>query len=76
MKAILKFDLDAADDAMAHRRCVKSLEMACFIFDLTNNTRKKFTDDENYCQETADKIFEEIYSGMVLNGIIIDELIE
>jgi len=40
MKAILKFDLDNIDDEYAHRRCVKSLDMALALWDFSNELRK------------------------------------
>jgi hypothetical protein len=33
MKATLTFNLDDSDDAIEHFRCIKSLDMALFIFD-------------------------------------------
>lgn len=40
MKATLSFDLDDADDALNHYRCVKSLDMALFIWDFSNKLRQ------------------------------------
>ena len=33
MEAILKFNLDDPNDVMAHKRCVKALEMALLVRD-------------------------------------------
>ena len=33
MRATLSFNLDDSDQAMEHFRCIKSLDMALFIFD-------------------------------------------
>ena len=33
MRATLSFNLDDSDEAMEHFRCIKSLDMALFIFD-------------------------------------------
>ncbi len=39
-KGILEFDLNDADDNMAHKRAVKSLDMALALWDITHNTKK------------------------------------
>lgn len=39
MKATLSFNLDDTDDAMEHYRCIKSLDMALFIFDFAEKLR-------------------------------------
>ena len=39
-EAILKYDLNDSDDAMAHMRAVKSLDMALALWDITHNTKK------------------------------------
>jgi hypothetical protein len=36
MKATLTFDLSDSDDALEHYRCIKSIDMALFIWDLRN----------------------------------------
>jgi|LakMenEpi03Aug12_release.lakeMendotaPanAssembly.Ray.scaffolds.fasta_scaffold2315673_1 hypothetical protein len=36
MRAVLSFNMDDADDAINHYRCVKSLDMALFIWDWRN----------------------------------------
>lgn len=40
-KAILKFDLNDPDDQMAFKRANKSLDMACVLFEIQNNLKKK-----------------------------------
>ena len=39
-KGILEFDLTDPDDIVAHKRAVKSLEMASALWDITHNTKK------------------------------------
>lgn len=39
MKATLSFNLDDADQAMEHFRCIKSLDMALFIWDFAAKLR-------------------------------------
>jgi len=48
MKATLEFDLDNPEDRMAHLRCVKSLEMACALFEIVNNSHRYVRDIEHY----------------------------
>ena len=36
MESTLKFNLDEFNDRMAHLRCVKSMDMALTLFDITN----------------------------------------
>jgi hypothetical protein len=53
MKAILEFNLDEHDDAMAHNRAVQSLEMALFIWDLSAKIREltDTSEDGKYIDE-------------------------
>ena len=39
MKATLTFDLSDSDDALEHYRCIKSIDMALFIWDFANKLR-------------------------------------
>lgn len=58
MKATLSFNLDNIDDEMDHRRCMKGLDMALFIFDFSNKIRRlidtsedgKYIDEEHLWQ--------------------------
>ncbi len=68
MKAILKFDLDDPEDARAHLRCVKALNMAIVLFDLVYNFRKQ--SDEN-----MDELYRLINEELENAGLNIDELI-
>jgi hypothetical protein len=40
MKATLTFNLDNPDDALEHFRCIKSIDMALFIWDFANKLRE------------------------------------
>ena len=40
MKATLHFNLDDPDDALEHFRCIKSIDMALFIWDFANKLRE------------------------------------
>jgi len=43
MKAVLEFDLDNPDDVLSHKRCMKALDMACILFEIQHNLKKKLT---------------------------------
>ena len=43
MKAQLQFDLDNPDDVISHKRCIKALDMACILFEIQHNLKKKLT---------------------------------
>lgn len=75
MEATLKYS-DSREDVMALRRAIKSLDMACVLFELLNNTKRKLEYDEDLHGETITAVFEEIYALVDKHNIIIDELIE
>lgn len=57
MKAILKFDLSDPDDIMAHKRCVKSDDMAHALFQISGLIKKsEWFLDQNPDKEAADMI--------------------
>ena len=43
MKAQLQFDLADPNDVISHKRCVKALDMACILFEIQHNLKKKLT---------------------------------
>ena len=73
MKAILEFDLNDPDDAMAHLRCVKSLEMALVLWNLKNDLSRDI--DKKVSEKSKDAFIELVCRLMERNGILIDELI-
>lgn len=82
MKAKLTFDLEDHDDKMAHMRCVKSLDMAIVLFEITRNLYKRV--EHTFESEPQDRhefdgmeeVFREIRVLMEENGINVDELID
>ena len=62
MEAILKFDLNDIDDKLSHLRCVKSLNMACLLFDIQNTIRRclKYRELTKEQTEIIEKIQTEI----------------
>ena len=54
MKAKLIFDMDEPEDAIAHLRCTKALDMALALWDFSNKLRsisKYGSGDEDISQE-------------------------
>jgi hypothetical protein len=47
MKAILEFDLDNPEDRKEHMRCMKSSDMASFIWELKHNFWRKWKHDDS-----------------------------
>jgi len=79
-KAILEFDLNDPDDAMAHLRATKALDMALVLWEMVYNTKKQMQSRaENENLETYDaieKVFEKFWEEMNSHGIVLDDLID
>ena len=78
-EAILKYDLNDADDCMAHMRAVKSLDMALALWDITHNTKKSIEwsleGKELDKYEVLDMVYEKIYEIFDEHNIKLDDLI-
>ena len=78
-EAILKYDLNDTDDAMAHMRAVKSLDMALALWDITHNTKKglewSMGGKELDKYEVLDIVYEKIYEILEEHNIKMDDLI-
>ena len=78
-EAILKYDLNDADDTMAHMRAVKSLDMALALWDITHNTKKSIEwsleSKELNKYEVLDLVYERIYEILDEHNIKLDDLI-
>lgn len=55
MEATLKFNLNDPEDKMAHMRCVKSLDMACALFEIQMNLSSNLNQVLNTLPDDADK---------------------
>ena len=79
MKAILEFDLNNEEDRMAHFRCIKSIDMACVLFEITRNLKhtleQRFENNPQNRNE-LDEVFKEIQGYMDEFSINIEELID
>jgi hypothetical protein len=78
-EAILKYNLNDSDDAMAHMRAVKSLDMALALWDITHNTKKSIEwsleSKELNKYEVLDMVYERIYEIFDEHNIKLDDLI-
>ncbi len=55
VKAVIKFDLDVIEDQLYMDRCMKSLDMACMLFEIRNNLRKKCETELEALEADSDK---------------------
>ena len=78
-EAILKYDLNDSDDAMAHMRAVKSLDMALALWELLNNSKRTLEramhEKEMDKYEALDMVYERIYEILDEHNIKMDDLI-
>ena len=80
-KAKLIFNLDDFDDQMAHKRCVKSLDLVSALHEFSSNRKKTLEyrlddspmDIDRY--EVLEMVFGEFYRVLEEYSIDIDELI-
>lgn len=83
-KAKLVYDLNDHDDVVAHKRAVKSLDMAMALWDIVHNTKKSLEwqlegkDKEGDAHDkysTLELVYEKIYEILETHDINVDELI-
>jgi hypothetical protein len=76
MKANLTFDLDDADDRVAHYRAFKSMDMAIALSEIAAELRRlyKYGGDEVH-QETVEQIRSKFYSILEDNVLDLDALL-
>lgn len=72
MKAVLEFDLDNPDDAMAHMRCVKAKDMALMLFEFDQHLRGQYKHSDS---KEAGIFREQLNTMMRGYNIDLDELI-
>lgn len=84
MKAILEFDLNDFDDQIAHKRAVKSLDLALAIWQIVHNTKREMgreieralDQDKNFTPyDSLDILFDHIHDVLNEHHISIDELV-
>ena len=78
-KAKIEYDLNDVDDQYAHKRAIKSLDMALVLWELTHNTKKGLEwsmegkDMDKY--DALEMVFEKIYEIMSEHNVDLDDLI-
>ena len=78
-EAILKYDLNDADDIMAHKRAVKATDMAEALWTIIHNTKKglewSMEGKEIDKYEALELVYEKIYEILEEHNIKLDDLI-
>jgi len=77
MKAILEFNLDEPQDVDAHKRAVKSLDMAIALWDIEQYLRAQIKYNESLTDaqyDVLDKAKTEFYDILNRHNISLDEL--
>ena len=79
-KATIEYNLSDPDDAMAHLRAVKSLDMAMALWAIVHNTKKglewSMEGKEIDKYDALELVFEKIHEILNDHNIITDELID
>jgi hypothetical protein len=79
-KATLEYNLSDPDDAMAHLRAIKSLDMAMALWAIVHNTKKglewSMEGKEIDKYDALELVFEKIHEILNDHNIITDELID
>jgi hypothetical protein len=73
MKGILEFDLNEPDDIIAHKRCVKALDLTLALWDIDQYLRSESKYKDN---EIAQEIREKMSEIMGEYGLTFDNLIQ
>ena len=76
MKARLVFNLDDSDDAMAHLRCVKSLDMALALWEVSGKIREIVDTSEDGKYIDADLIWNAWNEAMEQYDINLHKLVQ
>ena len=79
-KATLEFDLNETEDIKTHLRCVKSLDMAIALWEITHNTKKSLEwsmeEKEMDKYEALELVFDKINEILSEHNISLDELMD
>ena len=78
-KATLEYNLSDIDDSYAHKRAVKSLDLALALWEITHNTKKglewSMEGKEIDKYDALELVFEKIHEIISENNIDLDDLI-
>jgi hypothetical protein len=78
-KAIIEYNLNDPDDIMAHKRAIKSDDMALALWEITHNTKKRLEwsmegkEIDKY--DALELVFDKIHEIMSEHNIDLDDLI-
>jgi hypothetical protein len=79
-KAKIEYDLSEIDDVYAHKRAIKSLDMALALWEITHNTKKglewSIEGKEMDKYDTLEMVFEKIYEILSEHKIDLEDLME
>jgi len=79
-KATIEYDLNDLDDKYAHKRAVKSLDLALALWDITHNTKKglewSMEGKEMDKYDALEMVFDKIHEIISEHNIDLDDLIE
>ena len=79
-KATIEYNLSDPDDLLAHKRAIKSDDMAFAIWDIIHNTKKglewSMEGKELDKYDALELVFEKIFEVISEHNIDIDDLIE
>ena len=79
-KATLEYNLNDSDDLYAHKRAIKSLDMALAIWEITHNTKKglewSMEGKEMDKYDALELVYEKIFEILSEHNIDIDDLME
>ena len=74
MEAIIKFDLNEPDDVRNHLRCIKSLDMACVLWEI-RNIRKDLEWMEEQGELSSEAVMNKIFEAFDNYNINMDEVL-
>ena len=79
-KAKIEYDLNDTDDMYAHKRAIKSLDMALALWTITHNTKKSLEwsmeGKEMDKYDALEMVFEKIHEIISEHNIDLDDLME
>lgn len=79
-KAKIEYDLSDIDDMYAHKRAIKSLDMALALWEITHNTKKglewSMEGKEIDKYEVLEMVYEKIFEKLSEYNIDLDDLME
>ncbi len=79
-KAIIEYNLKDIDDVYAHKRAVKSLDLALALWEITHNTKKKLEwsmeGKEMDKYDALELVYEKIFEIISEHKIDLEDLME